>query len=439
LGPIFPFWALRFVARGKEGAVKTGIVANLTIGVVTVLLYLPLVTLITSALGISGEYVFLYFLVAVQILEYYAQPVLEGCLQAIKPQVIGYGWLLSEFCKVGLGYVLINTIQPLYGAIIAMIMALSIKLIFYIKLLSEELKQRVRWEYAKEWIKGSLVNIYSIVGNQIANFIFIMLFLPSFGGEGARSDYGAAAQIATIIGYSSTLAFALYPKLLAERKREDVTTSLRTVLMFSIPMALGAILLSDSLLTILKPEYREATPILIVLAIDALVSTASGIYNTVLLGYEKVDEEGRISLKELARSRLLVLFSLPYVQSAITLPTAYYVLTTYTQKQPWQAALYVGIINSSVRFAMFLILYVMVRKMVRIEIPWKNITKYVFAATVMATVLFTIPHPTTIALTLGTTLAGGIVYLLLAAAIDKEARTLITSIWQEIKSRIRRS
>ncbi|MCK4669096.1 hypothetical protein KAT21_03130 [Candidatus Bathyarchaeota archaeon] len=54
----------------------------------------------------------------------------------------------------------------------------------------------------------------------------------------------------------------------------------------------------------------------------------------------------------------------------------------------------------------------------------------------MATVLFTIPPPTRMYLTLMATAAGGIVYLAFLMAIDKEARLLIQSIWQEIKCRV---
>ncbi len=54
----------------------------------------------------------------------------------------------------------------------------------------------------------------------------------------------------------------------------------------------------------------------------------------------------------------------------------------------------------------------------------------------MATVLFTIPPPIRIYLTLMVTAAGGIVYLALLMAIDKEARLMIQSIWQEIKCRV---
>ena len=277
-----------------------------------------------------------------------------------------------------------------------------------------------------------MANIYNVVGNQIAALIFIMLFV--YGEEGARGRYGAAAQIANVITYSSFLDLALYPKLLAERKREDITTSLKMVLMFALPMAAGAIALSDSYITILREEFPDAAPVLVILSIDALIATVSGLFNAVLFGVETVDENAKISFKELAKSRLFVAFSFPYLHSAITLPITFNVLTTYTKGQALQSALSVSIINSSARFAMFILLYALVRKMVKVDIPWRNIAKYIFASAVMATILFLIPHPTRISSTLVTTAVGGIIYLTLLMAIDKEARTLPKSIWQEIKS-----
>jgi hypothetical protein len=73
--------------------------------------------------------------------------------------------------------------------------------------------------------------------------------------------------------------------------------------------------------------------------------------------------------------------------------------------------------------------------MVKIDIPWKTIAKYVFAAAAMGTVLYVIPHPTRISLTLAETLVGGIIYLALLMAIDKEARSLPKYIMQEIKQK----
>jgi hypothetical protein len=438
LAGVLPFWAMRFAARRKEGAAKTGLLANLTIAIIAALIYLPLVPLVTSALGISEKYVFLYFIISSQIIELHLLGLLEACLQARTPQTIGYGWLIQQFCKVILGYVLIMQLhEPLLGAVIATMVAFVIQIAYYFRLLAGEFRQKVRWEYVREWLKGSVVNIYSVVGNQMAAYIFIMLF--AYGGDEARGRYGAAIQVANVITYASYLGYALYPKLLAERKREDITTSLKMVLMFAIPMTAGAIALSNSYITILKPEYWDTGPVLVVLAIDCLVGTVSGLFSSVLLGVETVDETAKISFEKLAKSRLLIAFSLPYLHSAITLPTTFYVLTTYTQNQPMLAALCISIINSAARFATFLILYAMVRKMIKIDIPWTNIAKYVFASAVMATILFIIPHPTRISLTLGETAIGGIVYLTLLMAIDKHARAAAVHLWQEIKNRLKRT
>ena len=430
---VLPFWALRFTARGKEGAVKTGVLANLTISFIAALVYILLVPFMVSALGVS-DYSFLYFVTAVQIVDIYAINVFEACIQAKKPHVIGYGLLLRELSKVSLGYILINVVfsrDPLIGGMLSLIIAFTLQSIYYFRLLSDDLKQKVQWNYLKEWLKGSVANIYNVVGNQIAAFIFIMLFI--YGGESARGVYGAASLIAAIISYSSYLAFALYPKLLAEGKSEDVTTAIRIVLMFALPMTAGAIVLSDSYLTIFSYEFRAATTVLVVLAIDALVATLSGVYGTVVIGFEKVDEKAQISFKELLKSRLFLAFSLPYLHSAITLPTTFYALTVCVQNDPVQAALYVSIINSAARFAMFLIQYVIVRKIVRVKVPWSNIAKYLFASALMAIVLFWLPHPTTIMLTFAITAVGGILYLLVVMALDRDARILISRILQTVK------
>ena len=432
LAAVLPFWAMRFAARAEEGAIKTGVITNLMISIAATIIYIPLIPIITSALGVNPKYTPLYILISAQIMEIYLINALEACLRAKKPQTLGYGLLIAETFKVVLGYVFIIKLQqPLQGAIISLTLAIAMQTLFYLKLLWKEMKQNVKWAYVKEWLKGSVANIYNVVGNQIAAFIFIMLF--TYGGETARSNYGAAAQIANIITYSSFLAFALYPKLLAEENSQDITTSLKTVLMFAIPMAAGALAIPDSYLTMLKDEYREAWPILMVLAIDALVATLSMLFSYVLYGLERLDEKAKISFKKLAKSRLFIGFSLTYIHSAITIPTAFYVLTNYTQNQPVPSALAVAIINSTARFAMFLILCAMVRKMTEIKIPWKNITKYLFASAIMATIIYTIPHQTRIYATLSVTALGGIIYLALLMALDKEARTLAHSVWQEIK------
>ncbi len=431
---VLPFWTMRFVARDKEGATKTGIFANFAISGIAVLIYLLIIPFVTSALQVSEAYLPIYFLISVQIVESHSIGVLESCLQARIPQTIGYALLVQQVCKVVLGYLLIVQFgQLLLGAVVATIAAFAIQIFYYFKLVMSELRERVRFEYIIEWLKGSLANIYNVIGNQIAAYIFIMLF--AYGGEGARGIFGAAAIVVNVITYSSFLAFGLTPKLLAEKNHEDVRTSLKLVLMFAIPLTAGAMALADSYMTMLRAEIAGAAPVLMILALDAFVIVISGLYSSVLFGVETVDEGAKLSLKQLAKSRLFIAFSLPYLHSVITLPTTYYILTSYAQNQPFHAALYVSIINSVARLAMFLILFALVRTMIRTEIPWKTIMKYVFAASVMGAVLYILPHPTRIYTTLIETGLGGALYLALLMLIDKEARTLPKTIIRELRRR----
>jgi hypothetical protein len=442
LAGIVPFWVMRCVARGKEGATKTGLTINLLFSLITTAAYLVIIPLILPSLlseaGVSNPAVYLpfYLIASVQIIEVYLIGLFEPCLQARTPQSVGYGLILQQLFRVITGYVIIIQLgQPLLGALVSTIIALSVQAVYYFKLLAGEFKQRMQWGYVKEWFKGSVLIVYSVVGGVIANFVFIMLFY--YGGFSSMDIYYAALQIANVITHAGFLSFALYPKLLTERRGEDVTASMKTVLMFALPMTVGVISLSSSYIILLRPGtimYPGAEWVLVVLALDALVMVVYGIYGSVLSGVETVDRE-RLSFKSLVRSKLFAFYSLFYVHSAITIPITYYVLTTYALQQPLVAAFSVCVVNSVVRFAMFLILVIMVRGMFKIAIPWRSIAKYGLASAVMGVMLFLLPYTNRISTTLAWTAVGGIVYLAVLMAIDKEARRLPKAILQEIRGK----
>ncbi len=429
---LFPFWATRFVARRKEGAIKTGLLANLIVALVSMAVYFPLISIITSAFNIAGAYIIVYLVASLQIINVHMIGMLESCLRSIKPQTIGYGLLIEEACKVSLAYVLIVGLHQLFlGAMLSLIVAASIQALYYVRLLAKDLRQRIRWNYLREWLKGSTANLYNAVGNQLAAFIFILLFL--YGGQAARGEYQAAAAFANVVGYSSFLAFALYPKMLAKNSLEDVASSFKIVLMFAIPMATIAITMPKSLLTILNVFYSQASPILILLTLDAVVLLVSQFYSSLIFGVERLDEEAKIPLGKLVRSKMFKVFTLPYIQAAIAVPTAYLVLTGLAAGQSVNAVTYVTGINLCVHVAAFLGMYAIMRKSVRISVPWKSIGKYVLASTITAAVLYFLPQPTTIVLTLSKVGVGVGAYALLLLAIDVEARELVASIWHEIK------
>ncbi len=444
LSGIVPFWVMRCVAREKEGATKTGLTINLLFSLITTAAYLVVMPLfLPSLLSEAGvfnpaAYLPFYLIVSIQIIEAYLIGLFEPCLQARTPQSVGYGLILQQLFRVIIGYVIIIQLgQPLLGAVVSTIIAFSVQAVYYFKLLASELKQPMQWGYVKEWLKGSVLIVYSVVGSVIAGFVFIMLF--TYGGFSSMDIYYAALQIANVITYAGSISFALYPKLLTEKRGEDVTASMKTVLMFALPMTIGVISLSSSYIVLLRTGtamYPGAEWVLVVLALDALVTVVSGIYGAVLTGVETVDRK-RLSFKSLVRSKLFTFYSLYYVHSAITIPTTYYILTTYALHQPLVAAFSVCVVNSVVRFAMFLILVIIVRGMFKIVIPWKSIAKYGLASAVMGIVLFLLPYTNRISTTLAWTGVGGIVYLAVLMAIDKESRGLPKATLQEIRGKKR--
>jgi O-antigen/teichoic acid export membrane protein len=435
-GPI-PFWVMRFVARDKEGATKTGIVGNMSVALIAAIVYLALFPVITTSFGLEN-YIPVYLVAVAQIIETYLIAVFEACLQARRPHFVGYGLLVGEVLKVLFVYMLVVRLQlAVLGAILSIALAFAVKIAFYFRVIWKEIQRRIVFSYITEWLKGSLFNLYNVLGNTVASIIFIMLTV--YGGTIGQSYYYASLQIASVIGYSTFLAFALQPKLLADPNIDEATVSLKIVLMFAIPMTAGVLAIPGSYLIFLKEsgEYVVAAPVLMILAVDTLVSTISTIYTYVLYGIEKVDEKAEVPLTEVMRSRLFVAFSLPYAHSAITLPITYHVLTNFASNNPMLVATYVTGINTIGHVAMFIVLYYVLRKAVKFRVPWKSIGKYVAASSVMALVLFSV-HPIRRSTTLLLTAIGGLAYVALLMGIDKETRTLTRTVLQTVTKRVKR-
>jgi len=429
---IIPFWAGRFTAREHKGAAKTGVISNLLLSLIFFVFYLALIPLLTSILQTSA-YLTLYLLTSLLILEHHTLAALENILHAKKPHLLGYGLVIYESCKVAISVILAVWLKlGLMGAICATVASYLIQVLFYLKPLANELKEKFEWSYLKEWIKASPINLYGIVGSRLESLTLILLF--AYGGQLARAYYGAAQTIAYIIGYSQFLALALYPRLLMGSSSEDVSASLRMVLMFATPMTFGALALSDSYMTILSVAYAEARPILLLLALNTLCLCLSAVFETIVSGTERLDAKAKIPFRKLLRSKLFLIFTLPYLQSIITLPAAF-VLLTSNQKTPLMSATYIAAIALLANIVMLAARYTIAHKSFAFKFPWRSTSKYVLASAVMASLLLVVPHPTTVSKTVVLTLIGAGTYFATLTPIDRETRTLIRLVLREVRSK----
>ncbi len=437
ISTLFPFWATRFVARGKNDAIKTAVSANFFVAAVAAIIYLALVSVILGALHVSSIAPVIYLIAALQIINAYLISALEGCLRAVKPEATGYGLLIEEVVKVVLAFTIFLGLGQLFlGAIAGIVVGASFQAIYYGWLLRDYFRQPLHWGYLREWLKGSAAFIYNAVGSQLVSFVLILLVL--FGGETAVADYQAAITFSTVIGYAASLAFALYPKMLAQECPTDVALSLKNMLMLALPMATVALTMSTSLLTILNASYSGASPVLILLTVDALVVLVSQFYTQCLMGVETLDAEGKISLRLLVRSKIFKVFTLPYVQAAIALPADYYILTQVPMTGPVGAATSVVAVNIFVHAATFIAIYAWMRREFKLIIVWKSIAKYILTSVAAGALMLVLPSTTTLTMTFAKALAGVGLYAGLLLTIDADARKLGKQIIAEIRGVFRR-
>jgi hypothetical protein len=437
LSTLFPFWVTRFVARGKEGTVKTSLFASLVLALISMSVYLAVISSITTAIH-TEAYLVIYLIAVLQILNAYLITNLEGCLKGAKPQILGFGLLIEEVVKVSIALMIILGFHEVFlGAIISLTISALVQAFYYIWVLADYLKEKVQWSYFKEWLKGSVIFIYSSVGSQLLAFVFILLFI--YGGQEARADYQAATIFATIVGYASSFSIALYPRLLVKKCPDnEVSLSFKTALMLAIPIAAVTIVMSKSFLTVLNVAYAEASPILILLTFDALIILVSQFYTSCLLGVEELDAEGKIPFGKLLRSKIFKVYSLPYVQAAIAVPLVYFILTQGQIANPVTAVLYVTAINIIVHLIGFFVFYWYSNKFTKITVAWKSLGKYLILSGIAAGVLFLLPAATTILTTLGKVAVGLSIYAVLLIVVDSDARMLVRSMLREIRTNVAR-
>ncbi len=429
---MLPFWTLRFVARGKEGTVKTSATAQLSIAIASMIVYFPAIILISRAIG-TTSYLTIYLIAGLYILTSFMIVLFENALQSTKPEAVGYGLLIEEIVKVSVALVLILGFHQLFlGAVLGLVLSCFVQVFYYVFLFKAELRRKINWGYLREWRKGSTALVYNLVGQQLMIFALILLFY--YGGSETRAYYQAALSFTTIIGYSASLAFTLYPKLLAKAcTGDEVGISFKTVMMLAIPFSTIIMAMAVSFLTVLNVSYGIAWPVLIALTIDTMITLLSSFYNSCLLGAEHFDAEGKISLRELVKSKIFKVFSLSYIQAAIALPTIYFVLTRLPVAGSVQAALYVITILIGVHLSTFIGLYAFMHRSIRIPVAWRSISKYILASVLMGAILLVLPTTTTLLSTIGKALLGFLIYVGLLLAVDAQARQLLRLIWDEIE------
>jgi hypothetical protein len=382
-----------------------------------------------------------YFMVASSIIPFmYLSFSLQAIAGGCAPQNIGYGYIASESTRVILGFITIVHMKAgLYGAFISVAIAQLVWAIFLLVSLRGHVTQgNIDLGIARKWSKMAWIPIYSgLAGTLLSADAFIVTLLTS--STKSISFWNAASAIVAVVGYSTQLSFALYPKLLSGGDARDVETSFKLVLMFAVPSAIGAFILAEPLLGVLGYKFVGAAIILRASILPVFLGCLMGILGSVIIGTEKVDIEEDVSFKKLLKSRLFLLPILSYAQALIYLPAlcvASVVIINLSLEPIYiNVPLACTLIGLFAVIPIFIYEYRWAKRVLPFKFPVKSLAKYGLASIALGGVIMLF-YPKGAVETIASVFLGGLTYFLVLFIIDRDARQLMKSIISEFKSKV---
>ncbi len=296
------FWATRDIARGKMFG-KTALVLNVVLSALGVALYLGLSYFSASKIP-SASFSILFFAVLLVPVAYFNQAA-NSVVAGHRPVVMGYAVIFSEVAKLAVAYPLLIVFKTgIDGVILSVMVANLAQSIASAALAGDATSSPINFEQGKRWLVHSWLPILTTLPIYLGLADTYIASLAA-GDTVLVGHYQAAFSVATLAGYSLYLASAMYPLLLKGGSDEVTAMTIDLALAFGIPMAVGAAVLATPVLHLLNTQYLDASEPLGILAIAALAVTVSAVFDTILLGRDRVDVDESARFSDYLKSSIL--------------------------------------------------------------------------------------------------------------------------------------
>jgi O-antigen/teichoic acid export membrane protein len=420
---VLPFWATRDFARGRLIA-RAAITSSIMISIPLTLIFLSLSGILSTA---SQAPIYPFLAASLLIPIYYVSTSINSIMYVKYPQKVAWRVPLIDGLKIPIALYLLP--YGLTGVLTAVIIANLIYVAYGIYVIRQDLEKGFDKDWLKSRIKHSwLPLIQSSIGyvNSASDqFLVGTLLSPS-----QLSTYGIGITISNTVRASSQLSLPFTMNVLSKTStsREEVSSMMKFVTIFVIPMLIGGIILSNELFGIFGPIYRESAWILWPLLSSAVLISYSAIFYGIISGLEKIDYNLEADFKTLLKSRLFKLTLIDYVA------TAALIISSMTMI-PWLGvfgAALSRLIAASIPFTILSIMCIQYLKLTKIL---KDVALATIACIPM-TIYLILFKPTRAALALFTIAVAAIIYFISLYIIDAEARKLIRKFIEEVSRRL---
>jgi O-antigen/teichoic acid export membrane protein len=382
---VVAFWATRDVARGKMVG-RTALASGGLLSGAGLVLYFAFTFLTYSRINAS---VLPFLLGAILVPLSYWSAVANSLVGGFRPGVYGYSLVISELAKLGVAYEALYVYRlGIEGVLVALMAAYFVQSIvstYYVRLTAAE---RFDFAQTRRWSKLAWLPAVSYFPPVLAvadTVIAAVAFGPSIVGY-----YQIAFTVASVVGYSSGLAFSLYPLLLRGGGEELPSVTIEYTLLFCLPMAVGCIVLAGPLLFLFGGgKFLPGELGLVIMAPMFLFTTVSGILDQTLTGTEKADIGERPSFARLFRSNLVYVpvINIFYAASYLVLM---YAAISYSLAAGFPISTAIGYwaaVQLIATLAFMLVKAWRARRFAKL-MPGVSLAYYILASAVMGTVIY---------------------------------------------------
>lgn len=438
--PIISFWTTRQIARGEQVA-KTSVATSGLFSVAAIIVYGGIAVYISSSLDVDF---FPIILAAFLVPLSYLTTTLNSIALSHKPQTISYGMIVFEVSKLPLGFLFVYSTQfGLVGAIIATIIASLARTIVLIFFVREVLVDFVKINVIKFWLRLSWLPIYT-TGSGFIFTLDVLIFTLLTNSLTGLAFWGVANAVASLVSQSAQISQALYPKILATRKKEIAEENLKKLLFFAIPLLAASIVFAKPALYILNPIYVGGIFIVYFLAIRSFMHIIRSIAHSILASYETVDVDKNVSLKKIIKSKLFFLPTLDYALrgSYVGILVLFLIISQTMELNDVELVTYWSLILPIVTAPFMIYGVYLLRKNHQINLPYVSMLKFAVVALLSSIISYFmienyliyyesifdfLPH------LLPFIIMAGVIYFGVSYTIDKSTRELFKLIIKEMK------
>jgi O-antigen/teichoic acid export membrane protein len=431
------YWATREVARGSMVG-RTALIVGGLLSFMGLALYFGFTSVTYSRIA-SPVAPFLVGALLVPLS--YWSGTSNSLVQGYRPGAYSYALVISEVAKLCVAYEVLYVLKlGIEGVILALSVAYLVQAAVGTYLVRPTVSERFDGSQARRWSRLAWLPAVSYLPGVIA---VADTFVAAVGfGTTNVGYYQVAFTIASVVGYSTFLAFSLYPLLLRGGNERLPGLSIEFSLLFALPMAVGCVVLAGPIMLLFGGRYLPGVTGLEILGVTFVFTTVSSILDQTLLGIERVDLADKPGFRALARSNLLFV---PMVNIAygVSYVAGLYLALSYASSQGYSPSSTVALWAAVQFVSTVAFMLVKVRRAGRHAklVPGRSVLWYLVASAAMGAVVSlssgTVAPQTAGTLAYGSRLLvlgvlGAAVYFGVLFVVDAKFRGMARSLLQKI-------